>query len=396
MSSLLINLKHPDIVNLSNDGYTIEIDSGYLIVKDIPYVNSEAEVKEDGILICSLDQSGQEIIKPNCHTMYFCGEYPCDKNGKTLEKIRNTDEQTNISSYTTNFRFSSKPKDSGKYDNYYHKITTYANIISSQAEALKENITAKKFRPILIAENEGVLNYYDTNSSRAGITNISKKLEDLKIGIVGLGGTGSYILDFVSKSLVKEIHLFDNDTFDTHNAFRSPSAPSIEKLNERPNKVDYFKSIYLNMHKNIYGHKQFIDETNINELYSLDFLFISIDNGEAKKIIIDNLLEKDIPFVDVGLGIRVHDNKLDGIIRTTSFDKSKKDHINKTISFSNRDDVAYVSNIQISELNAFNAVMAVIKWKKYFGVYNDDINELHSVYEIGGNMLDKRFHNDET
>ena len=26
----------------------------------------------------------------------------------------------------------------------------------------------------------------------------------------------------------------------------------------------------------------------------------------------------------------------------------------------------------------------------------EDINELHSVYEIGGNMLDKRFHNDET
>lgn len=395
MSSLLINLKHKDIVNLLNDGYTVEVYSGYLIIKDIPYVNSKTEVKEDGILICSLDQSGQEIIKPSCHTIYFCGEYPCDKKGRTLDKIRNTEQRINISSYTTTFRFSSKPKGSGKYDSFHHKITAYANIISSQAEALKEDITAKRFRPILIDENEGVLNYFDTNSSRAGITNISKKLENLKIGIVGLGGTGSYILDFVSKNSIKEIHLFDNDTFDTHNAFRAPSAPSIEKLNERPNKVDYFKSIYSNMHKNIYGHKQFIDETNIDELYDLDFVFISIDNGEAKKVIIDNLLEKDIPFTDVGLGIRVQDNKLDGIIRTTSFDGKRKEHIHKTISFDNRNDEAYVSNIQISELNAFNAVMAVLKWKKHFGVFNDEINELHSVYDIGGNMLIKRFSDDE-
>jgi len=217
----------------------------------------------------------------------------------------------------------------------------------------------------------------------------------LKIGIIGLGGTGSYILDFVSKNLVKEIHLFDNDTFDTHNAFRAPSAPSIEKLTERPTKVAYFKSIYSNMHKNIYEHKQFVDATNIDEIYCLDFVFISIDNGESKKVIIDNLLEKNIPFVDVGLGIRVHDNKLDGIIRTTSFDGNRKEHIDKTISFKNRDDEDYVSNIQIAELNAFNAVMAIFKWKKHFGVYNDEINELHSVYQISANMLVKRFHNDE-
>lgn len=395
MSSLLINLKHEDIVKLQNDGYTIEINSGHLIVKDIPYVNSHAEVKEDGILICSLDQSGQNIIKPSCHTIYFCGEYPCNKNGETLEKIRNTDERKSISKYTTSFRFSSKPKGIGKYDNYYHKITTYANIVSFHAEALNENVTAKRFRPISIVDNDGVLNYYDTNSSRAGITGISKKLEDLKIGIIGLGGTGSYILDFVSKNLVKEIHLFDNDTFDTHNAFRAPSAPSIEKLTERPTKVAYFKSIYSNMHKNIYEHKQFVDATNIDEIYCLDFVFISIDNGESKKVIIDNLLEKNIPFVDVGLGIRVHDNKLDGIIRTTSFDGNRKEHIDKTISFKNRDDEDYVSNIQIAELNAFNAVMAIFKWKKHFGVYNDEINELHSVYQISANMLVKRFHNDE-
>jgi hypothetical protein len=37
----------------------------------------------------------------------------------------------------------------------------------------------------------------------------------------GLGGTGSYILDLVSKTPVNEILLFDSDDFLQHNAFRS-------------------------------------------------------------------------------------------------------------------------------------------------------------------------------
>jgi hypothetical protein len=40
-----------------------------------------------------------------------------------------------------------------------------------------------------------------------------KKLELGKIAIIGLGGTGSYVLDLAAKTPVKEIHLFDGDKF---------------------------------------------------------------------------------------------------------------------------------------------------------------------------------------
>jgi tRNA A37 threonylcarbamoyladenosine dehydratase len=46
-------------------------------------------------------------------------------------------------------------------------------------------------------------------ASRAGITAISARLSMFRIAIVGLGGTGSYVLDLVAKSAVREIHLFD-------------------------------------------------------------------------------------------------------------------------------------------------------------------------------------------
>ena len=45
------------------------------------------------------------------------------------------------------------------------------------------------------------------------------------------------------------------------------------------------------------------------------------------------------------------------------------------------------SNIQVADLNALNAVMAVIKWKKIRGFYRDLEHEHHSTYTTDGNML---------
>ena len=42
------------------------------------------------------------------------------------------------------------------------------------------------------------------------------------MAVIGLGGTGSYLIDFLVKTPVKEIRAFDPDRFFVHNAFRSP------------------------------------------------------------------------------------------------------------------------------------------------------------------------------
>ena len=52
----------------------------------------------------------------------------------------------------------------------------------------------------MVTEEESVFQYIDTNSSRAGIDNCNRKMLDKKIAIIGLGGTGAYILDLVSKT----------------------------------------------------------------------------------------------------------------------------------------------------------------------------------------------------
>ena len=42
----------------------------------------------------------------------------------------------------------------------------------------------------------------DTASARAGLIGLNRKLVGESVGIVGLGGTGSYVLDLVAKTPV--------------------------------------------------------------------------------------------------------------------------------------------------------------------------------------------------
>ena len=122
----------------------------------------------------------------------------------------------------------------------------------------------------------------------------------------------------------------------------------------------------------------------------MDFVFLCLDTGEAKNAIIGHLESADTPFVDVGIGVQLVDDSLLGIVRTTFSSPEKRDHIreNKRISFEiSGANNEYETNIQVADLNALNAALAVIRWKKYFGFYLDLEGEHHCTYTIDGNHL---------
>lgn len=62
----------------------------------------------------------------------------------------------------------------------------------------------------------------DTLTTRAEISDLAKVFDDEVVAIIGLGGTGGCVLDFMVKTSVREIRAYDADGFHTHNAFRSP------------------------------------------------------------------------------------------------------------------------------------------------------------------------------
>lgn len=392
MSQELISLSL-DLKRLRDEGMQVEVRNGLLLVYDVPYLNSECKIKY-GTLVSDLDlASPTQTVKPQNHVISFIGEHPCNKDGSIIRQIQHQSEKKILKDdIVVDHSFSNKPRPDGYLD-YYEKITGYIAVISAPAKSLDNSVTEKGFRAVLTHESEDVFNYFDTNASRSEILNVTSKLEGQKIGIIGLGGTGSYILDFVAKTPVQEIHLFDGDLFLQHNAFRAPGAPSIERLEEKKKKVLYFQEIYSSMRRNIFAHVDFIDEVNVNDLSTMDFVFICIDTGFAKVNIIKKLIEYEIGFVDVGMGIHEVDGSLLGIIRTTTSTKETRDHIEKRIPFDGGAEDEYSSNIQIAELNALNAALAVIQWKKVFGFYQDFGKEYNSNYTINTGQL---FHEDET
>ena len=186
-------------------------------------------------------------------------------------------------------------------------MSTYADILSGPARALDSNATAQTFPLIRDAAEEAVFNYVDTASSRAEITFITKKLALNSVAIIGLGGTGSYVLDLVAKTPVREIHLFDGDTFLQHNAFRSPGAPSGEELAQRLPKVEYFYRIYSKMRRGIIPHNCYLTPEAAKTLNDVDFAFLCME-GQSKRAIVAKLEEDDVPFIDVGMGIYLSDS----------------------------------------------------------------------------------------
>ena len=229
--------------------------------------------------------------------------------------------------------------------------------------------------------------YLDTNSARAQITPITDKLRGLKIAIVGLGGTGSYILDLVSKTPVDEIHLFDDDEFSLHNAYRAPGAPTREQLRARASKVKYLAEMYSHMHKRVFPHVDRVTAENVTQLSGMNFVFMSVDPGPDKACMVEFLVTNSIPFVDTGLGVEKGSGNIVGVVNVITVTPEYNKHVGNVPVKAGGDDELYASNIQIAELNMFNAVMAVIRWKKYFGFYFDERQEPESCYTIGPNSL---------
>jgi hypothetical protein len=378
-----------DLRRLRNEGYDLEVRSGYLLVKGVPYVNSAREIKR-GTLVAKLVLANDETVRPDDHVAHFAGEYPCRGDGKAIERIRNSSQERALAEgVVIQHTFSAKPKPQGFYEDYHAKITAYVSILSGPAQAIDPTVTAKTFPLIGPEENsDEPFNYIDTASSRAEINVVARKLALQNVAIIGLGGTGSYVLDLVAKTPVRNIHLFDGDTFLQHNAFRSPGAPSGEDLKARQPKTTYFHGIYSRMHKGIVDHAAYADESNIEALRGMDFLFLCLDHGPAKKFVVERLESFNLSFIDVGMGIQVTDDALGGILRVTMSTPEKRDHLRTRVSFGEGDGHnEYDRNIQVADLNALNAALAVIKWKKRYGFYRDVKREHNNQFTTDGNFL---------
>lgn len=390
MSRLLIN-RNPELQRLINEGYDIEIRSGYLLVHSVPYVTSTKQVSR-GVIVSELTMSIPEVLgRPSTHQVHFIGDHPCKADGTDLVQIRCQSGEFKLAEgITAQHHFSNKPR-CGYYESYYEKISSYVRVITSQAKALDPSLDARTFQSRDPIEEDSVFLYHDTASSRAGIQRLAARFREQQIAFVGLGGTGSYALDLVAKTHVAEIHLFDADLLRPHNAFRIPGAISRETLDRGITKVKYLSEHYSAMRLGVIPHEVMIDEDNVMELAQFDYVFLCVDRGDVRQLVLDALANTSVTVIDVGMGLNLSEDQesIWGTCRVTTSTPSTRAIARARIPKADRDEELYASNIQVADFNCLNAALAVAKWKRMSGFYLDDHGEYETTFSVNLNQLNR-------
>lgn len=378
---------NPDIEKLLKVGFSIAFDTNHLVIRDVPYLDKNKGL-QFGTFVSKLDCVNRYEVRPADHTIYFSGESPCSLNGEPIKNIGDSPVSLKLSDACQDFaiqrRFSCKPSGAGKYEDIFHKVETYLAIVSGPAmELYGDKANPYTFNHKTVVDEEPVFKYRDTLTSRAEISEINERVKDDVIAIIGLGGTGSYLLDIMVKTPVKEVRAFDHDFFHVHNAFRSPGRLEEEELGMR--KSDVYLARYDEFRTGLNFHSQNINSCSDDLLSGVSFAFVCVDKGESRKEVFDVLIRLGIPFIDVGMGLSKDNEKgISGMVRATYFSKESSQKVRDNRVAMEHDDPndIYRTNIQISELNALNACLAVIQYKRIRGFYVHDGKEYNFLFDV--------------
>jgi ThiF family len=397
MSVTPINLSQSaDLAKLEAEGLRLKLVHGsayHLLIEGIPAVTSKREVVS-GTLYCPLEinPAGATVNPCSNHQCWWIGEPPCDASGRTMsEMISNPTQEDKGDGVTTTVGFSRKRFDKTNYADFHEKIWAYIELIWHEAQVIDGTCDPRSDKPVraVVEAQQRVFRYPDMATTRAGIGAATAKLLAKRVAIIGLGGSGSYILDLLAKTPIGELHLFDGDDFELHSAFRAPGAPRVEELTN-PKKVDWFFGIYDRMRTGIIRHPYNVHAEQLPELAGFDFVFVAIDNAESRKVILQGLVQMKVPFIDVGIDVAIDEQGLlRGMCRFTVATPEQHTHLEEVISFGVGQENDIYRNIQVADLNMANAAMAVTKWKKLRGFYADDCREHHSLYTIATHGLTK-------
>jgi hypothetical protein len=196
-------------------------------------------------------------------------------------------------------------------------------------------------------------------------------------------------LDFLAKTPVKEIRGFDVDYFHVHNAFRSPGQLRKDELGKR--KAEVYQDRYAEFRHGLYIRSTIIQAESTEDLQGVTFAFICVDKGPSREGVVEALTKMQIPFIDVGMGLSREHGPISGIIRATyvSPENATETLARKWLPMTNPENDEYRIQIQIAELNALNACLAVIKFKQIRGFYVEDAKFNHVLLTVDNLQLEK-------
>ena len=187
-----------------------------------------------------------------------------------------------------------------------------------------------------------------------------------RVAVIGLGGIGAWIADFVVKADAKEVHAWDYDCIEPKNLLRMPGGVKPCWI-DKP-KAYWFQRTYSLIHKDIHGHNVKVLADNVHEVVEgVSFAFVVVDRSNYRTMICKALANAKIPFVVAGLSPKREDNRARIYIRVvtgyTDVD-SWEDAV--PISDTGQDDYG---TVDLPDVYAMAASWAIQAWRKMRGQF---------------------------
>lgn len=222
----------------------------------------------------------------------------------------------------------------------------------------------------------------NTFEARAAIAPIQDRIRDQRVAIIGLGGTGAYVLDLLAKTPVSQIHLLDSDHLGWHTFMRAPGAPTDNEIKRvrrgRVDKVAYYHAKYGELRKGIHAHSFRVEDSawlaGFLSEHSIDYVFVCIDqrtdsDSPRQDVVYEALTEAGVPFIDSGVSITIENDTICGSITTSTYSSGSLKWQNSIPNARVDGELPVYRNVQLPEVNALAAALALMEWRRRTGQY---------------------------
>jgi len=284
----------------------------------------------------------------------------------------------------------------------WHLVHRYAKRIIG---AVKERERRTGHPPIV----DDVFRIPNTFESRAGVGPMQERICNQRVALIGLGGTGSHVLDLLVKTPVATIHLCDDDEMDWHNFMRAPGTPTQDEIDSQhnglPKKVDYYRTKHAAFRNGIVPHVMRVGDaaefTAFLKEHPIDFAFVSIDQRQGEDAprqdeVYAALSQAGVPFVDSGISLALDQDRIRGSVTTSFYEPNSSDWERAIPNAHVTGDRPGYRNIQLPEANALAAALAVMEWRRQTGQYVRNtrsflhkfrLETAHVIWAPGGNEV---------
>ena len=210
-----------------------------------------------------------------------------------------------------------------------------------------------------------------------------------RVAIVGLGGVGAWIADFVLKADPLEVHAWDYDRIEPKNILRMPGGLDPNVWIGRP-KAEWFEETYSLIHTNVHGHNVRVLPENVQEVIATTtFAFVAVDNAHDRMMVCDALATARVPFVVAGLSPVRKDKRVKVSMRivTAHVGVSSWREAIPQVGQAGQDDYG---SLELPDVYSMAAGWAIQSWRKMRGQFWQERREECLVYRASEQSLKVR------